>query len=285
MMHSAPVTADGIAAGLRELGCHAGMAVMVHSSLRAFGTVVGGAAAVCDALSRVCGTVLMPAGSGDCCGLPAPPGLVRPDNAAIVAESWAAFAGALARAQPFHHGLPIDRELGSIPEALRRGFAPQRSAHPLCSMIATGRHAAELIAAQRPDWPLGPLEALEARDGAILLLGVDYASATGIHLAEQRLGRARFFRYAVHAPGIWGEYPNIPGDSHRFDAIAPHLAPYTREQRIGACRARLTPLRDVLAVAGRLIQADPAALLCAAPTCRCSAAAAQRRAAIARAPG
>jgi len=278
----APVSADEIAAGLRALGCHDGLAVVVHSSLRSFGTVIGGAAAVCDALVRTCGTILMPASSGDRCGIPAPPGLVRPDNAAIIAESWESFTAALERAQPFDCGLPIDRELGVIPETLRQRCAPQRSVHPLFSMIARGQHAAELLAAQRLDWPLGPLDALEARDGAVLLLGVDHTSTTAIHLAEQRLERARFFRYAVHAPGIWGEYPNLPGDSHRFDAIAAHLAPYTREQRIGACRARLIPLRAILDVATALIRADPATLLCTDPACRCTAAAAQRRAALAR---
>ena len=55
---------DLIAAGLRELGLGEGDCVGVHSSLRSFGHVEGGADAVIDALLEVVGptgTVVMPA--------------------------------------------------------------------------------------------------------------------------------------------------------------------------------------------------------------------------------
>jgi aminoglycoside 3-N-acetyltransferase len=144
------------------------------------------------------------------------------------------------------------------------------------SYLAVGRHAADLTATQRLDWPLGPIEALAALDGNVLLLGVDHTVNTAIHLAEQRLGRSRFYRYAKAAEGIWMELPNIPGQSHRFDDIEPELAPQTREVMIGRCRARRIRLAAVLAAVDRLIQADPAALLCRDPECRCGATLLQR---------
>src|SRR3954451_17966130 len=85
------VTRDEIAAGLRALGLSEGSTALVHTSLRAFGQVEGGAEAVCRALLDVCGTVLLPAGAGDCTRVPAPPGLVRPHNAYWNAASWADF--------------------------------------------------------------------------------------------------------------------------------------------------------------------------------------------------
>ncbi len=57
------VGSHAIAAGLRALGLHGSSVVVVHSSLRSFGHVVGGAAAVCQALVDTCGTVLVPAGT------------------------------------------------------------------------------------------------------------------------------------------------------------------------------------------------------------------------------
>ena len=72
------------------------------------------------------------------------------------------------------------------------------------------------------------------------------------------------------------ELPNIPGQSHRFDAIEPALADVTREVAIGVCRARRVCVADVLAAATRLIAADPAALLCTDADCRCGAALRQR---------
>src|SRR5947209_11135777 len=98
-----------IAAGLQALGLDDSSSVIVHSSLRSFGHVAGGALAVCRALMATCGTVLVPAGTWDRTGVPAPPGLVRPHNAVRTAGSWEEFDSALARAVPFSLDLPIDR--------------------------------------------------------------------------------------------------------------------------------------------------------------------------------
>jgi aminoglycoside 3-N-acetyltransferase len=275
-MSTSVTTEQEVIGGLRALGLNDSSTVIVHSSLRSLGHVDGGALAVCRALLAVCGTVLLPAGTWDRTGVPAPPGLVRPHNAALVAESWGKFDTALARAVPFSPGLPIDRELGRIPETMRQSFPHQRGAHPLLSFLAVGRHAAELVAAQTLGWPLGPIEALVSLDGDVLLLGVDHTVNTAIHLAEQCLGRSRFYRYAKAADGVWMELPNIPGQSHRFSDIEPELAAQTREVTIGRGRARRIAISAVLGAAERLIQANPAALLCPDPECRCGAALQQR---------
>lgn len=274
-----------IGEGLRALGLNETSAVIVHSSLRSFGQVDGGALAVCRALRAVCGTVLLPAASWDLTGVPAPPGLVRPTNAVRIAETWHEFDMALARAVPFSPDLAVDRELGIIPETMRRNFGHARSTHPLLSYIAIGRLAETLMSAQRLDWPLGPIEALAQYDGDVLLLGVTHTSNTAIHLAEQRLGRSRFYRYAKAASGVWMELPNIPGQSHRFDDLAPALVDATHEAVIGQCHARRIPVRMVLQAAERAIISDPAALLCDEPECRCGAALQQRLAWLDRSSG
>jgi len=270
------VTEDEIAQGLQALGLQKSSAVMVHASLRSFGPVEGGAQAVCHALLSTCGTILLPAGTWDLTGIPAPPGLVRPHNAVASAATWQAFDAAVSRAVPYSDDLPIDKELGIIPETMRRTFLHVRSRHPLMSYIALGTDAHALIAAQRLDWPLGPLEALAEQQGDVLLLGVTHTSNTAIHLAEQRLGRSRFYRYAKAAEQVWMELPNIPGQSHQFDDIEPECRASTREITIGSCRARHVPIHDVLATAERMILANPAALLCDHPECRCFAALQQR---------
>jgi aminoglycoside 3-N-acetyltransferase len=271
------VTKELIVAGLRALELNESSAVLAHGSLRSFGWVDGGAETVCRALVEVCGTVMMVAGSWNRTGLPAPPGLVRPQNAYYQADSWEAFDEALSNAVPFTPDLPVDRWLGRIAESMRLRFPHQRGDHPLFSFMAVGTHARPLIESQRLDWPLGPIEALADLGGDVLLLGVDHTADTAIHVAEQRLGRSRFYRYAKAAPGVWMELPNMSGESHRFHAIEPQLQPVTREVRIGACRARRVAVRAVLAAAERLILADPAALLCDDQDCaRCVAALQQR---------
>jgi aminoglycoside 3-N-acetyltransferase len=275
------VAIDEIAKGLRSVGLGATSTAVVHSSLRSFGIVDGGAATVADALVAVCGTVVVPSGTWDLTGIPTPPGLVRPNNAVLKADSWEEFDAAVDKAVPFSNDLPIDKELGAIPEAIRLRHPHARGRHPLFAFLASGSHASKVVAAERQDWPLGPLEVVAALDGVVVLLGVDHTANTTIHLAEQHLGRSAFFRYAKVAPGrVWAELPNIPGQSHRFDDIEPVLGPATREATIEACRVRVVPVRDVLTSATQLIVDDPGALLCADHECRCGAALRQRQSVI-----
>ncbi|MEI8407233.1 AAC(3) family N-acetyltransferase [Kribbella sp. CCNWLW197] len=270
------VSVEEIGDGLRRLGLGSSSKVIVHSSLKSFGYVDGGAEAVCDALTETCGTVLAPAGTWDLTGIGPPPGTPRPHNGYAPAPTWEAFDEELDRATAFSLELPIDRELGRIPETLRLTRTPTRTAHPLFSYQAVGPAADQLLAAQRSDWPLGPIEELGRLDGDVLLLGVGHTANTTIHLAEQLLGRSRFYRYAKTGERVWSELPNVPGASHEFDAIEPALRSATRETTIGACRARKIPVADVLAAARRLILDDPTALLCSSADCRCAAARDQR---------
>ncbi|WP_349328183.1 AAC(3) family N-acetyltransferase [Actinopolymorpha sp. B9G3] len=276
MDESCPVTQDMIAEGLRQLGLSKASRVLVHASLRSFGRVDGGAEAVCRALVDVCGTVMVSAGAWDLTGLPAPPGLTRPHNACHQDQTWQEFDDALAKATVYSKDLPVDSWLGTIAETMRQNFPHERGDHPLFTYLAVGPDARPLVDAGRLDWPLGPIEELGELGGDVLLLGVGHTSSTAIHLAEQRMGRSRFYRYAKVAPGVWMELPNIPGESHRFDEIEGLLAPVTTEVRIGRCRARRLSVSDVLSTTERLIAADPRALLCEDPECRCGAAYQQR---------
>ncbi len=271
------VTEADIVEGLRALGLGRSSAVIVHSSLSSFGHVEGGATSVCRALLDSCGTVLMPAFTWSRTALLPPPGLERPLNASAAGRSWDEFESSLAQAVPYSPSVPVDRGVGVIPETLRMLFPHERSPHPLLSFIASGLHARTLVAAQRLDHFLGPVEALAELGGDVLLIGVGHERNTAIHLAEQQLGRARFYRYAKAAPGVWMELPNIAGCSEGFGQIETRLEVYTREVWIGECRARLVPLDAVLSVARSMIEQDPAALLCGDGCDRCWASREQRK--------
>lgn len=272
----ARVTDEDIVAGLGQLGLSADSVVMVHSSLRSFGHVVGGARAVVDALRRACGTVVMLAGSWDLTSTLAPPGLLRPNNAYFNASSWTEFDASVAKATPYRLNLPVDRWVGRIPHTLVHEFPSVRGIHPLLSFVAIGKYEREVIAAQTLTDPLGPLRVVHELDGHVLQLGVTHTTNTMMHLAEQMLGRSLFFRYARGSDGLWVELPNVSGESHKFDQIEPYLAPLTKSVRIGDCTARLLRAADVIDTTMRLIEADPKALLCDDAECRCGAAYQQR---------
>ncbi|HZO75398.1 MAG TPA: AAC(3) family N-acetyltransferase, partial [Ktedonobacteraceae bacterium] len=127
------ITAEDITQGLQALGLQRSSTVVVHTSLRSFGPIEGGAQAICQALLDTCGTLLLPAGTWDITGVPAPPGLLRPHNAAANAETWEEFDDALSEAEPYADDLPIDKELGMLPEIMRRTVSHLRCHHPLLS--------------------------------------------------------------------------------------------------------------------------------------------------------
>jgi aminoglycoside 3-N-acetyltransferase len=270
------VDSRDIVAGLERLGLSSDSVVMVHSSLTSFGHVVGGARAVVDALREACGTVVMLAGTWDLTGVLAPPGLIRPNNAYFNADSWPEFDTAVANATPYRANLPVDRWIGRIPHALVHEFPSRRGSHPLLSFAAIGEYEQDVIDAQTLTDPLGPLRIVHRLDGYVLQLGVTHTTNTTMHLAEQMLGRSLFYRYARAADGLWVELPNVCGESHEFDRIEPHLAPFTRTTSIGECTARLIRTADVIETTTRLIEADPKALLCDDTECRCGAAYQQR---------
>lgn len=271
------VTAADIVAGLRGIGVKPDTLAVAHVSLRAFGHVEGGAAAVVAALTEACDTVIMMAASGLFSALPAPPGPQRPDNAYYSAPDWESFDHAVAAATPYRKDLRVDPWLGATCEAIRVTPGAVRGPHPLCSFVAVGAHAEELIAHESHERMLGSLERLVELDGQVLLLGVGHHADTTIHVAEQALGRGCFFRYALDATGCWTELPMISGESHRFDDLEPQLAPYTFETTIGNARVRRIAMRDVIDVTTNAILDDPAVGLCDDEECRCQAALRQYR--------
>src|ERR687891_282076 len=104
------VTGEDLKQALRGLGLSR-RAVCLHSSLRSFGHVAGGAKTVIRAfLDEEC-TVLVPT---------------------------------------FSSGFEIDRDMGAIPATLVRWPNRVRGNHPLDSFTAVGPSATELIAQQDP---------------------------------------------------------------------------------------------------------------------------------------
>ncbi len=162
------LTRDRIAEGLCRIGLRAGMGVMVHSSLRSFGRVEGGAGAVIGALMDVLtgrGTLLLPTFNHFAPWLPGGAALYDPART------------------PTSNGI--------IPETFRRMPGVWRSlnpSHPYAAWGAgaerytTGHH---LTLTMGPDSPLGMLW----RDGGhCLFLGTGYGTNTFKHVVETTVG-------------------------------------------------------------------------------------------------
>jgi aminoglycoside 3-N-acetyltransferase len=154
-------------------------------------------------------------------------------------------------------------------EALRRHPNASRSIHPILSFA--GVQVESLLARQTQEEPLGPIAALQEREGWVLLLGTDHTCNTSLHYAEKLAGRKQFIRWALTPSGV-RECPGWPGCSDGFEQAAPHLERITRRVEIGPATVRALPLAEMTAIVTNLIQEDPLALLCSREDCeRCQA--------------
>ncbi|WP_327286155.1 aminoglycoside N(3)-acetyltransferase [Streptomyces sp. NBC_01205] len=247
------VTRRQLADALTTLGVRPGDVAVVHSSLRAFGFVVGGAQAVYEALREAVGpdgTLVMPAFTPQLCH-PATwraPDLVRTDPAAAAAG------------MPVFDPLrtPVSRTMGVLPELLRALPGSLRSPHPHVSFVAEGPRAREITRSHPDAYRLSsqsPLGELWRLDATILMLGTGWDKCTALHLAEYAAaypGR-REGLWPLPGPGPagtrWHEVPELlvwEGDFDRmgteYEACGGPLA----RTAVGTAVCRAVPLRPLV---------------------------------------
>jgi len=246
--------------GLRDLRL-ANTPVIVHSSLKSFGQVEGGARTVVNALTAVFGTLLVPTFTYKTMIIP----LTGPGNNGI---TYGSQQDLNRMAEFFTARMPADPMMGIIPEMLRKHPRAKRSSHPIQSF--SGVNAEKILATQTITDHLAPLGALEKVDGWVVLVGVDHTTNTSIHYGEKLAGRKQFVRWALTPKGVV-ECPGFPGCSAGFQAIAADMEKFTRKVQIGGALVQAIPLKILFKVVVGQIKKDPAAYLCQQKDCeRCN---------------
>jgi aminoglycoside 3-N-acetyltransferase len=257
------VSRAALADGLGRLGLD-GESVAVHSSLRSFGHVEGGAESVIGALQEVCSTVLMP-GFQCAAKIPPPPEKRYRQNGC----DYAVHFDFVNPPRPFDvHAAPLHPKMGMICQAFARQPDTLRSYHPWHSWLGAGGHAAAWLADHPWDTANRPLESLAAAGGFVLLLGVNLASCTAVHVAEERAGRRPFIRWAMDSRGVLREVATS-GCAKGFDALAPFCRHLFRVERIGECLAQAAPLRELSDCLAPVIRAQPELTRCSPDCLRC----------------
>jgi aminoglycoside 3-N-acetyltransferase len=252
------LTYNQIVRGLRAVGLNENSRVVVHSSLSAFGYVLGGAQTVVGALTAVVGTLIAPAFTYQTLLIPkvgpADNGMEYGDDIDGI-EFW----------QP---NLPAHDTIGVIPNQLLQHPQAKRSSHPALSFVGIGRDVDSILALQTLDDPFAPLGWLADNGGDVLLMGVTHRTNTTIHVAEWRAGRPPFVRWSL-TPDKIVEF-KWPGDSAGFDAITPHLKNIVVHGQIGQANVQRIPADRLVETAVHLIHQNRTALLCNIEDCeRC----------------
>lgn len=245
-----------------------GSPVCVHSSLRSFGHVSGGARTVIDGLLAEGCTVLVPTFSGEF--LVPPPPHMRPErNATRYEAAWLPGPGVGRIFSPETQELDAGG-LGVIPTTVLAMEGHVRGNHPLNSFTAIGPLAHDLVDGQQPLDVYYPLARLAQLGGWVVLMGVDLTSMTALHLAEQMAGRSLFRRWANDAEGRV-MMVQIGSCSDGFGSLEPVLAPLERQTRVGQSLWRVFPAQETLERAAVAIRQEPRITHCARIDCvRCN---------------
>jgi aminoglycoside N3'-acetyltransferase len=241
----------------------------VHSSLRSFGHIEGGAQTLLDSLLAEGCTVLVPTFSDAFSISPPPDPAMRPPrngwNYAAHGEAYQKHDRIYTSETP-----EINRDMGALPAAVIASSQRVRGDHPLNSFAAIGPLAQDLITGQRPLHVYAPLEALMSAHGSIVLMGVGLERMTFLHLVEQRAGRTLFRRWASgpdHRPVM----VEVGSCSEGFGHFAPVLAPFRREINVGQSLWQVFPAEEVLKAATKAIQDNPDITRCDNAACeRCN---------------
>lgn len=254
------VTIEEVRDGVRRLGLTE-RALCVHSSLRSFGRLAGGAPTVLDGLLGEGCTVMVPTFSY-LHGTSPPPGVWYERNAYQASNE---------------DGAPYDPEanecsgMGQLPHTVLASPGRVRGDHPRGSFAAIGVLATAMISGQTPVAVYAPLEALAARDGSVLLMGVGLDRMTLMHLAEAQAGRELFRRWVLDATGSVVE-SLMGGCSAGFVNLDPVLAKVERRIDVGPSIWRAFPAREALDLATNAIHNEPSITHCAKVCERCDAA-------------
>jgi aminoglycoside 3-N-acetyltransferase len=235
MTTTIPLTGSQLASDLSALGVTQGQFLMLHSSVKAVGAVMGGPNVILQAILDTVGadgTLMMYAGWQDI-----PDFVLDLPTQARQAyyDEHPPFDPATARAV---------REHSILAEFLRTWPGAQRSLNPEASMVAVGALAAQVTQDHPLDYGYGagsPLAKLVERRGKVFLLGAPLDTITLLHYAENRarMAHKNIIRYQCpilrNGQKVWVDVEDYDtGEGHgdyTFEQIALDYLAEGRGQR------------------------------------------------------
>ncbi|MBA2870337.1 aminoglycoside 3-N-acetyltransferase [Anoxybacillus calidus] len=243
------ITKETLKGDFKRLGIEEGMTLIVHSSLSAFGWVCGGAVTVVQALMEAVtesGTIVMPTQTT----YNSEPSYWQ--HPPVPEEWWERIREHMPAYEP---AITPTRGMGVIVETFRTFPGVIRSAHPMYSFAAWGRHKEEIIDNHSIDYGFGeqsPLARIYDLDGHVLLLGVGYDSNTSMHLAEFRSSKAKTFQQGAammeNGKRVWKTFIDIETDADRFPQIGAAFENvyHVAKDKVGNAECRIMKQRELV---------------------------------------
>lgn len=245
------ITKDHIIQDLKRMSVTKGMTLIVHSSLKSIGKVIGGPVSVILALEEAVGTdgnIVMPTQTEHLCDPTEFGSGYTEEELKLIRDNL----------PTFHPDLTPTSYMGFIPETFRKQDGVKRSPHPHTSFAAWGKDAVYVTQdhglddSLNEDSPLGKLYELGSY---ILLLGAPTDSNTSLHLAEYRQNNSfvkeKIWDVKVKRGDkeIWTTYRDINNESDDFDRLFEDFHRGTddvKEGMVGDARSYLIPMRQMV---------------------------------------
>jgi aminoglycoside 3-N-acetyltransferase len=240
-----PHTHASLVHDLKALGLGAGQVLMMHSSVKKVGKVMGGANVILQAVQEVLtpsGTLMMYAGWQD---IPDDLDEVPEELRSHYYKHYPAFDPAISRAV---------RENSVLVEFFRTFPNTHRSLNPEASMVAWGAQAKYLTDNHPLNYGYGvgsPLEKLVTLNGRILMLGAPLDTITLLHYSEARanLRNKNLIHYQcpilVESQKVWVDIEDLNTGEHHddytFEGIAKEYlkAGHGKQGKIGNAKSYL----------------------------------------------
>lgn len=246
-----PITKKRLLRNLSNAGVETGDILIVHSSMKNIGWLVGGPVPVIEALMQAVtekGTLVMPTqttDNGEPSRWQAPP----------VPEAW--WDTIRKEMPPYDPVTSPTRKMGIIAETFRKYPDVYRSPHPQASFAAWGKHAHYVVDVHPVDDVFGgrsPLARLYKLGAKILLIGIGYNSNTSLHHAEFRANLVDMSREACGAAILkdgkreWVTWEQIKYNDDDFPRIAEEFEKTTGQTsiRIGQAESHIFPMRELI---------------------------------------
>jgi aminoglycoside 3-N-acetyltransferase len=242
---------------------------ILHSSLKSFGSVGGGADAVIDAFRDAGCTLIVPTFTYEC-QLPPPQGQTILRNG--MDSTYVVDRDKAQGYSPIEN--KISHDMGAIPARILRRPERIRGGHPLNSFAGLGPRASELMGCQEPLNVFGSMKQIYLDPAAVIILaGVGLTKATAVHYAEERSGRRLFRRWAKMSDGTEVEVEE-GGCSEGFEKLAPFVSAVEKQARAGESLWRIFPLRGFIDAIVPVLRENPSITHCVDENCaRCNDAA------------
>ena len=240
-----PLSKESLIVQIKSAGIEQGDTVLVHSSLKQLGWIIGGVQTLAEAIRDLVGpegTLVVPtqtSGNSDPKHWQAPP----------VPEAW--WPRIRETMPAFDPANTPTRIMGAFPEYVRTIAGAVRSNHPQLSFAGIGKNAIDLMAEQPLEAGFGdqsPLGRLYQAGAKILLLGVGFDQCTAFHLAEHRSEKFKMMNNgaAIFENGqrVWREFSDPDYKSDDFETCGDALiaSGSVQTNKVGAARTYVVSL-------------------------------------------